>query len=302
MIKKSMHVGVIDLSSNIYRTFKTSQKDASKNNSLHYIGDIPIYCVKNTILQLIKEQNAVIRKRGEFTHMLAVLDFGGRNFRHEIYPEYKANRDPEDPEITIQKIIIERALKHLGYTVIKVPNVEADDVIGAVVTKCSAHGIKTTVFSRDKDLFVLIDKENVMQYSGAEKVLFGWQTVVESKGVSPDKITDMLTLMGDKADNIIGVKGFGEKSTSTVLAAHSLDELLDDPELILNAGVRGAKGLVSNLQDSFDQISLMRQVATVKTDIELNQSLRDWQYIRSKKDIDSVISQSIKELITEGQI
>ena len=297
-----MHVGVIDLSSNIYRTFKTSQKDASKNNSLHYIGDIPIYCVKNTILQLIKEQNSVIRKRGEFTHMLAAIDFGGSNFRHEIYPEYKANRDPEDPEITIQKVIIERALNHLGYTVIKVPNVEADDVIGTVVTKCSAHGIKTTIFSRDKDLFVLIDKCNVMQYSGAEKILFGWQTVVDAKGVIPSKMTDMLTLMGDKADNIIGVKGFGQKSTSTVLFEYNLDELLSDPEIILRTGVRGAKSLVRNLQDSFEQISLMRKVATIKTDIELNQSLRNWQYIRSTKDIDSVISQSIKELISEGKI
>ncbi|ELP5899923.1 hypothetical protein QTV49_001840 [Vibrio vulnificus] len=302
MIKKSMHVGVIDLSSNIYRTYKTSQKDASKNNSLHYIGDIPVYCIKNTILQLIKEQNAIIRKRGELTHMLAVLDFGGSNFRHEIYPEYKANRDPEDPELTVQKIIIERVLNHLGYTVIKVPNVEADDVIGTVVTKCSDHGIKTTVFSRDKDLFAFIDKGNVMQYSGAEKVLFGWQTVVDSKGVTPDRITDMLTLMGDKADNIIGVKGFGAKSASAILAVYSLDEILDDPYLILKTGVRGAKGLVSNLQNSAEQISLMRKVATVKTDIELNQSLRDWQYSRSKKNIDSVISQSIKELITEGEI
>lgn len=234
--------------------------------------------------------------------MLAVLDYGGKNFRHELYPDYKSNRKPEDPEFTIQKLIIERTLLNLGYKIAKVPNAEADDVIGSVVKKCSFHGIRTTVFSRDKDLFVLIDDENVMQYSGAEKVLFGWQTVIDSKGVPPVRITDMLTLMGDVSDNIIGVKGFGKKSTSIILGKFSLDELLDNPELILDTGVRGAKGLVNNLQNSFEQISLMRKVAKLKTDIELNQTLKDWKYAKSDKDIDAVISQSIKELIIEGLI
>lgn len=266
------------------------------------MGEIPVYSVKNTLLQLIKEQNAAGRKRGGITHLVAVLDFGGTTFRHDIYPEYKANRPPTDPELAIQKLIIERAVQKLGIPLVKIQFMEADDVINSIAIKCATHGITTTIFTRDKDLFALVDGKFVEIYSGAEKKFFDYPAVVEGKGVVPERITEMLTLMGDKADNIIGVNGFGEKSTAAILAEYSLDELLANPDLILTVKVRGAKRLRDNFASSFEQINLMRQVATMKSDINLQSTLKDWAYTRSKLDIDMVIAHSVKELLNEGKI
>nr|WP_276560757.1 5'-3' exonuclease H3TH domain-containing protein [Vibrio coralliirubri] len=290
------------MSSNIHRTFNTAQKQANKNNPAHYIGEIPIYSVKNTILQLFKEQNAAGRKRGVITHLVAVLDFGGTNFRFDLYPEYKANRPPTDPELAIQKIIIERVVQNIGIPLVKLPFYEADDVIASIAVKCAVHGILTTIFSRDKDLFALIDGKAIEVYSGAEKKFFDYLAVVENKGVTPERITDMLTLMGDKVDNIIGVTAFGAKSAAAVLSQYTLDELLENPDLILGVKVRGAKRLRDSFANSFEQISLMRQVATMKTDINLQSSLKNWAYTRGKVNVDMVIAQSVKELLNEGKI
>ena len=302
IVTREIHLGVFDLSSNIQRTYNVAKKDVNKSNPAHYIGNIPIFSVENTILQIIKEQNAASRQRKQITHVVLVLDHSGKNFRHEIYPDYKANRPPKEKELIIQLKIIERVFKNLGYSVVVVPDVESDDVIASIIKKCIAGRVKVTIFSRDKDLFALIDGDLVEIYSGMDKKFYNWNTVIESKGVEPSRITDMLVLVGDVADNIVGVKGIGDKSATAFLKTHTLADLKANPDLILESGVRGAKGIYNNFIASADQIELMSEVATMKSNISSGQTLKDWRFVRSKNKIKDVISDSIKELVYEGVI
>lgn len=297
----SVHIGIFDLSSNIHRNYQSVKNKKAPIPASGFLGEVPIFAVKNTLLQLFKEQNVASRQRGQMTHVLLALDSSEKCFRFDIYPEYKANRPESEEDLRIQKKIIERCVKNLGYSLVKVDGVEADDVINSVSVKCSHHKLKTTIFSRDKDLFVLVD-DCVQIYSGAEKKFFDRKAVIEGKGVPPEKIEDMLVLLGDKADNVIGVNGFGEKTIVTLLADHSLDDLISDPEIILNSTVRGKKRLHENFINSIDQIHLMRQVIRMKSDVELSQSLKDWKFEKPKVDLDQVIHRAVKELFNEGEI
>lgn len=296
-----IHLGIFDLSSNIHRNYRAVTGGKEPISKSGFMEGIPIFSTKSTLLQLYKEINAAGRVRGQVTHILLVLDSEGDCFRHKIYPEYKVHRPKPEENLLIQKKIIERCVMKLGYRLVKSDGVEADDIIASVAHKCTVNKIIGTIFSRDKDLFSLID-DYVQVYSGADKKFFDPEAVIESKGVVPSKIEDMLVLQGDKADNVLGVKGFGSKGIGTLLANNTLDELLATPELILESKVRGSKRLYGNFVNAIEQISFMRQIVKMKKHISLNQSLKDWKYDRKIVDLDNVITSSVRELLTEHEI
>jgi DNA polymerase I len=197
-----------------------------------------------------------------------VLDAPGPTFRDEIYPEYKANRPPMPEDLVAQVESMLEIVAALGLPILRVPGVEADDVIGTLATRAAAEGMTVEVSTGDKDFAQLvapgITLVNTMTRSTLDRA-----GVREKFGVSPERFVDYLALMGDSVDNIPGVPKCGPKT-----AAKWLDQFGSLEGVIAHAGdVAGKIG--ENLRAALPALPLSRQLATIKTDVALDVAPRD---------------------------
>jgi 5'-3' exonuclease len=205
-------------------------------------------------------------------HIAVAFDEGmSQSFRVEIYPEYKANRDPTPPELKRQFGQCRRFTKALGLMECSHPRYEADDLIGTLVTEGRAKGLPSTVVTRDKDLAQLIDKNDVFwDFSGKGKVTY--DRIPDYFGVWPEQIADFLALAGDAVDNIKGVPGVGKK-TATALLQHfgSMDKIYDSLGSVHEVNVRGAKTLAQKLETHRDDALLARRLTGIACDAPIDQ-------------------------------
>ena len=192
------------------------------------------------------------------------------SFRTEIYPEYKANRDPAPPELKRQFQQCRRYTRALGVMEWGSPRYEADDLIGTLVEHGRSMKRPSTIVSRDKDLAQLLSKEDVFwDFAGKGKV--GYEQVPDVFGVWPEQIADFLALAGDAVDNIKGVPGVGKK-TATVLLEHfgSLANIYDNLDKVHEVNVRGAKTLGEKLGTHKDAAMLARRLTGIACDAPIN--------------------------------
>jgi 5'-3' exonuclease len=192
------------------------------------------------------------------------------SFRTEIYPEYKANRDPAPPELKRQFQQCRRFTKALGLMEWGSPRYEADDLIGTLVEHGRTMSRPSTIVSRDKDLAQLLGKDDVFwDFAGKGKV--GYEQVPEVFGVWPEQIADFLALAGDAVDNIKGVPGVGKK-TATVLLEHfgSLENLYANLDKVHEVNVRGAKTLGEKLELHQDAAMLARRLTGIACDAPID--------------------------------
>jgi DNA polymerase-1 len=216
-----------------------------------------------------------------YTRMLAKLikDKGVQNiavtfdskeptFRHEMYSEYKANRD-ECPEDLVPQMPYFRSLtRALGIAVLELSGVEADDIIATVVASMRAHKHPVVVVSGDKDLLQLVNDE-VVQYDAMKDVTYTPTEVEAKMGVPPHQVRDLLALIGDASDNVPGVRGIGPK-TAVALLQHfgSVEEIYKrTAEIEQIPGLRGAKGVREKIEFSADQLRLSYDLVGLKSDI-----------------------------------
>lgn len=195
-------------------------------------------------------------------YLAFVMDPGGKNFRHELYPEYKANRPPVPDELRAQIEPMLAIVKALGIPVIREPKVEADDVIGTLARQAEAHDLKVTISTGDKDFAQLVDArvELVNTMTGSRLNADG---VIEKFGVRPDQIVDFLALMGDKVDNIPGVDKCGEKTAAKWLNQYgSLQNLAEHAHEI--SGKIG-----ENLRAALPKLPLSQELARIRCDLPL---------------------------------
>ena len=188
------------------------------------------------------------------------------SYRTEIYPEYKANRDPAPEELKRQFVQCRRFTRAFGLLECGHPRYEADDLIGTLVTEGRAAGIPSTVVTRDKDLAQLISKKDVFwDFAGKGKVTY--EQIPEYFGVWPEQIADFLALAGDAVDNIKGVPGVGRK-TAIALLEHfgSLDDVYANLETVHEVNVRGAKTLGAKLETHKEDAMLARQLTGIVCD------------------------------------
>jgi len=193
-----------------------------------------------------------------------------KSFRTEIYPEYKANRDPAPEELKRQFQQCRRFVRALGVMECASPRYEADDLIGTLVTHGRKQGRPSTIVSRDKDLTQLLDKDDVFwDFAGKGKLRY--EQIVDSFGVWPEQIADFLALAGDAVDNIKGVPGVGKK-TATVLLQHfgGLDEIYANLDRVHEVNVRGAKTLGTKLETHRDAAMLARQLTGIACDAPID--------------------------------
>src|SRR5690606_30201310 len=207
------------------------------------------------------------------THGAVVFDPPGKTFRDDIYPEYKANRAEMPEDLRRQIPIIHELVRALGWPLVMVSGLEADDVIGTLAARASAHGIHTLVSTGDKDLAQLVDERvtlfNTMpRDTGAIEWLD--PTAVEEKfGVPPSLIVDWLSLVGDSVDNVPGVDKVGPKTAVKWLQKYgSLDEIIAHADEI-----PGKVG--ENLRAALGWLPTARELVTVKRDCELPPEIAD---------------------------
>ncbi len=191
------------------------------------------------------------------------------SFRTEIYPEYKANRDPAPPELKRQFGQCRRFTRALGLMECAHPRYEADDLIGTLVSEGREKGIPSTVVSRDKDLAQLIEKNDVFwDFAGRGKITY--DEIPDYFGVWPEQVADFLALAGDAVDNIKGVPGVGKK-TATALLQHfgSMERLYASLGSVHEVNVRGAKSLALKLETHREDALLARKLTGIACDVPI---------------------------------
>ncbi|MEL7185314.1 MAG: 5'-3' exonuclease H3TH domain-containing protein [Pseudomonadota bacterium] len=188
------------------------------------------------------------------------------SFRTEIYPEYKANRDPAPPELKRQFEQCRRYVRALGVMEIGSPKYEADDLIGTLVEHGRRIGRPSTIVTRDKDLTQLLQKDDVFwDFAGKGKLRY--DEIPDSFGVFPEQIADFLALAGDAVDNIKGVPGVGKKTAEKLLQHFgSLDEIYSNLDKVHEVNVRGSKTLGPKLETHRDAAYLARQLTGIACD------------------------------------
>ena len=193
--------------------------------------------------------------------IIMIFDAKGTNFRHDIFPEYKANRGPAEDDLVVQIEPLYDIVRAMGFHFICEAGVEADDVIASLAKLASEKDIETIIASGDKDLFQLVGGK-IKQLDMKGK-LYAEEDVEEKMGVMPKQVLDLLALSGDASDNIPGVPSVGPKTASKWL------KLYDDVEGVkANASQIGGK-VGEKLRESFDLLDLSYQLVKLKFDVEL---------------------------------
>lgn len=197
------------------------------------------------------------------THMAVIFDPRGKTFREDLYPAYKANREAMPPELAKQVEPIHALIRALGFPLIVVDGVEADDVIGTLAREATERGQDTVISTGDKDIAQLVNKHITLINTMSNSVL-DEARVKEKFGVTPAQMIDYLSLVGDTSDNVPGVPQVGPKTAAKWLAEHgSLDQLIAHAD-----SIKGKVG--DNFRAFLPQLPLTKQLVTIKCDVPLS--------------------------------
>lgn len=214
--------------------------------------------------------NMLRRLRADYVHdyCAVVFDAKGKNFRHEMFPDYKATRPPMPDDLRPQAEALPDLVRLMGWPVLVIPQVEADDVIGTLAKMGSEAGWNVVVSTGDKDMAQLVNERVTLVNTMSGETL-DIEGVKEKFGVRPDQIRDYLALMGDKVDNVPGVEKCGPKTAVKWLEAYgSLAGVMEHA-----AEIKGKVG--ENLQAALEQLPLSYDLVTIKTDLDLHTELSD---------------------------
>ncbi|QIR15970.1 DNA polymerase I [Shewanella aestuarii] len=254
---------LVDGSSYLYRAFYAPPH--LTNSKGEATG--AVYGVVNMLRSLLS--------RYQPSHIAVVFDAKSKTFRNDMYSEYKAQRPPMPDDLRSQIAPLHRIIKALGLPLISIEGVEADDVIGTIARQASKEGRATLISTGDKDMAQLVD-EHVTLINTMTDTIMGPDEVKAKFGVGPELIIDFLALMGDKADNIPGLPGVGEKTALAMLTGvGSVEKLLADPQAVVDVGFRGAKTMPAKIKDNAEMLKLSYELATIKTDVELEGTWQD---------------------------
>jgi DNA polymerase I len=209
-------------------------------------------------------------------HIAVAFDHGlSQSFRNEIYPAYKANREPAPPELARQVGLCRDFCHVLGVAQFASPRYEADDIIGTLAAKARAAGRSVTIASRDKDLTQLLTATDTY-WDAIADVRYGYEDIEERFGVRPERIADFLALMGDSVDNIPGVPGVGRKTARQLLKHYdTLSGVFDNLDGIANLTFRGASFVAQSLRDHRESAFLSRQLTGIACDMPIEAGFDD---------------------------
>ena len=257
---------LVDGSSYLYRAFHAMP-------DLRAVPGDPASAATGAIRGMINMMQS-LRREVPATYVACVFDAKGPTFRDTLYPEYKAHRSPMPDDLRSQIEPIHEVVRLMGWTVLDVPGVEADDVIGTLAVTAARQGIEVVVSSGDKDLSQLVNEHITIidTMNGKRRDVAG---VTTEFGVPPALMVDYQTLVGDAVDNVPGVEKVGPKT-----AAKWLVEFGSLEALVARAGeIKGVAG--ENLRKALDWLPMARQLLTIKTDCDLNGYVPDLPSLQS---------------------
>ena len=246
---------LVDGSSYLYRAYHVPQLQQLTDSRGEQTG--AAYGVINMLRSLMSEYQPEC--------MAVVFDARGKNFRHEMYKEYKANRPPMPEELAAQVEPLHAMVKALGLPLLQISGVEADDVIGTLAQQATGQGMQTVISTGDKDMAQLVGPQ-VTLINTMSRTKLDPAGVEEKFGIPPARIVDFLALTGDSSDNIPGIPKVGPKTAAKWLNQYgSLDEV------IAHAGeIKGKVG--ESLRDHLDTLALSRRLVAIDCDVALQQT------------------------------
>uniref|UniRef100_A0A7C2BFM1 DNA polymerase I n=1 Tax=Pseudomonas graminis TaxID=158627 RepID=A0A7C2BFM1_9PSED len=250
---------LVDGSSYLYRAFHALPPLMTSKG-------LPTGAVKG-VLNMLKS----LRRQYPESPFAVVFDAKGGTFRDALYGEYKANRPSMPDDMRVQIDFLHNCVRGLGYPLLCVEGVEADDVIGTLARSSAAADRPVVISTGDKDMAQLVDGHITLVNTMTGSVL-DVAGVKEKFGVGPEHIIDYLALMGDKVDNIPGVPGVGEKTAAGLLVGINggLKELYANLDKVATLPLRGAKSLPAKLEEHKEMAFLSYELATIKIDVPLD--------------------------------
>lgn len=252
---------LVDGSSYLYRAFHALPPLTNSKG-------MPTGAVKGVI-------NMLRRLQKDYPHsaIAVIFDAKGKTFRDDIYSDYKANRPPMPDELRLQIEPIHNIIKAMGMPLISIGGVEADDVIGTLAVQATEQQQPVIISTGDKDIAQLVNQHISLVNTMTDTVLDS-EGVVAKFGIPPQLIIDYLALLGDKSDNIPGVPGVGEKTALALLQGlGGLDSIYENLDKVAALTFRGAKTMAEKLQANRELAYLSYQLATIKTDVEMELSV-----------------------------
>ena len=265
-MSKEKHLFLIDGSGYIFRAYYALPPLTRKSDGLP-VGAVSGFCnMLYSFLEKAKAGNTMDTP----THLAVIFDSARKNFRNDIYKDYKGNRSDAPEDLIPQFDYIRKAVKAFNLPSIEMLNYEADDLIATYKEKAKKKKIKITIVSSDKDLMQLVDKETFMLDTMKDRHI-GIEEVKEKFGVPPEKVIDVQSLAGDSVDNIPGVPGIGVKTAAELINQFgSLDELLKKADTIKQPKRR------QTLLDNKKNALISRELVTLKCDVPIKEEIEDF--------------------------
>jgi len=268
MTEEIKKIFLIDGSSYLYRAFHAMPP-------LTTSAGVPTGAVKGVANMLHN-----LRRENPNAHYLAIFDAKGKNFRHRIYQDYKANRPPMPPELKEQLVPLKEICNAMGMPVVEIPDVEADDVIATLAVMGAKRNIPIIISSLDKDLMQLVEDPLIKMMNTMNNQTYDVEGVIAKFGVHPTQIIEYLALIGDTSDNIPGVPKVGPKTAVKWFTAYqNLEGIVSNADAI--AGVVG-----ENLRKSIQDLDRNVELVTLKKDVELPVTLDE--LLDAKEDLDEL--------------
>ncbi|AZZ94799.1 DNA polymerase I [Hahella sp. KA22] len=255
---RSAPVVLVDGSSYLFRAYHVPNLKELRNSKGQPTG-----AIRGVISMLRK-----LQKDYPASQVVAVFDAKGKNFRHEMYPDYKANRPPMPEDLACQIEPLYDIVRAMGLPLLIIEGVEADDVIGTLAHEATTKGLDAVISTGDKDMAQLVSPHVTLVNTMTDTTM-DREGVVEKFGVPPELIVDYLALIGDTVDNIPGVNKCGPKTAVKWLGEFgSLTHVMERAD-----EVKGKIG--ESLRSSLEQLPLSKDLATIKTDVELPFTLEE---------------------------
>jgi len=265
-IKKSDHYFLIDGSGYIFRAYYALPPLSRKSDGLP-TGAVNGFC--SMLFKLLEDARS---DDTEFkpTHFAVIFDSARKNFRNDIYTEYKANRAEAPDDLAPQFEYIRKSVKAFNLPSIELINYEADDLLATYAKQIVKEGATATIISSDKDLMQLVSR-NIRLYDPMKNKVMGEKEVFDKFGVKPNQVIDVQSLAGDSSDNIPGVPGIGVKTAAELINKYkNLDTLLKKANEIPQNKRR------ETLLENKDKAILSRKLVTLKDDVPVKEKLHDF--------------------------
>ena len=273
-IKKTDHFYLVDGSGYIFRAYYALPPLSRKSDGLP-TGAVSGFC--NMLFKLLEDSRSD-DSENKPTHFAVIFDSARKNFRNEIYKDYKANRSEPPDDLAPQFEYIRKAVAAFNVPSVEQLNYEADDLIATYAKQIIDAGAKVTIISSDKDLMQLVSKE-VRLFDPMKSKVIGEKEVHEKFGVKPKQVIDVQSLAGDSSDNIPGVPGIGIKTAAELINKYkNLETLLNKAKEIPQK--KRKETLVKNK----DSALISKKLVTLKNDVPVKDKIENFIIQEIKKD------------------